>query len=432
MKHHNVLVLAYYFPPMGLSGVQRVAKFVKYLPDYGWHPTVITSGPTLYYAEDQSLLNEVQSAGISILRTAPSARVQKLIEAGTVTMPRERVRRALSKMSSTLFVPDNKQKWARKALELAREVISQHPIDVIFASGPPFSTLMAGARLSAESGIPFVADYRDLWFGNQFHAYPTLWHKHKHKQYEHETLARASRITVTNRKMKEYLIATYKHLDFRDVAIIPHGWDKEDFPDRSALAPFNTASKHDRPMRLTFTGTFYDVVTPLPLFKAVRKLRKERPDLRLELHFAGMLREEYRRKAKRYHIDDIIVDHGYLPHRESVELLTNSDVLWLMLGNTRNVDSWSPAKFYEYVGTGKPILACVPDGVIRLDAVNYKAAWITEPDDIQSIKEAISEIYDCWMNGTLPSADQQFVNGLQRQHQAGELARSLATALRVV
>ena len=416
---------------MGLSGVQRVSKFVKYLPGHGWNPIVVTTGPTLYYAEDQTLLDEVESSNITIVRTESSARVKKLMEAGTVKMPRERIRRAFSRMSSALFVPDGKKSWARKAVALAREVISQHPIDVIFASGPPFSTLMAGAQISAESGIPFVADYRDLWYGNQFHSYPTLWHKHKHMQYEHDTLARAARITVTNRRMKEYLIATYKHLDFRDVAIIPHGWDRADFPTALPQAPFQ-ASNTNRALKLTFSGTFYDVVTPVPLFKAMRKLRKERPDVNIELHFAGMLREEYKRKAKRLKLDDILIDHGYLPHKESVELLVNSDVLWLMLGNTRNIDTWAPAKFYEYIGTSKPILACVPDGVIKSDAMSYKAAWITAPDDVKAIATALSEIYDRWRAGTLPLPDQAFVNSFQRQAQAGELARTLATALRVI
>ncbi|MCO6466056.1 MAG: glycosyltransferase [Bradyrhizobiaceae bacterium] len=430
MNHHNVLILAYYFPPMGLSGVQRLSKFVSYLPDYGWQPYVVTTGPTPYYAEDQTLLAEVEASGATIFRTEPSKRAQRLLAAGPVKMPRERIRRTISKLSSALYVPDNKRHWAQKAMALAREVIAQHPIDVIFVSGPPFSIVMAGAQLSAETGIPFVADYRDLWYGNQFHSYPTLWHKHRHTQYEHQTLARASRITVTNRRMKEYLINTYKYLDFRDVVIIPHGWDANDFP-----ADYRPAIQHNRsdaPFKLTFTGTFYDVVTPVPMFKAIRKLRKERPDMRIELHFAGMLRDEYKRKARRMKLDDVVIDHGYLPHKASVELLTQSDALWLMLGETRNVDSWAPAKFYEYTGTRKPILACVPDGALKQDAASYKASWITDPMDVPAIKEAVSNMYDRWLAGTLPTPDLTYVNSLQRQLQAQELGRTLATALRVV
>ncbi|KXK33905.1 MAG: glycosyl transferase group 1 [Chlorobi bacterium OLB6] len=106
---HTVLVLAYYYPPMGLSGVQRVAKFTKYLPQYGWNPIVVTTGPTLYYAEDQTLLHEVEAAGVEIVRTEPSLRVKKLLEKGVITMPRESVRKFISKSSSALFVPDNKK-----------------------------------------------------------------------------------------------------------------------------------------------------------------------------------------------------------------------------------------------------------------------------------------------------------------------------------
>ncbi len=428
MAQHTVLVLAYYFPPMGLSGVQRIAKLVKYLPDAGWKPIVVTTGPTLYYAEDRTLLQEVQDAGVEIIRTEPSARMKKLVETGTVPMPRERIRKTLSKLSSALFVPDNKKGWARKAVAQARDVIGQFPIDVIYASGPPFSTLMAGAQLNGETGIPFVADYRDLWFGNQFHSYPTLWHKHQHKRLEHQTLARASRITVTNRRMKEFLIATYPHLDFRDVAIIPHGWDPQDF---SAL-PQRSTRTSEQPFRLTFTGTFYDVVTPTYVFRAIRKLLKVRPDIRIELHFAGMLREEYRRKARRMKLDSIVVDHGYLPHNESVNLIQNSDALWMMLGDTRNVDTWAPAKLYEYFGTRKPILVCAPEGTATADARRYKASWITPPSDVEAIMDAVMSMYDSWMAGTLPQPNEDFVDQHRRDVLAAEVARTLATALRVV
>ncbi len=436
MTNHNVLVMAYYFPPMGLSGVQRVAKFVKYLPDFGWHPYVVTTGPTLYYAKDESLMDEVAESGATIFRTEPSARMKKLLESGTVKMPRERLRRTASRLSSAFFIPDNKQGWARKALQLAREVVASVAIDVIFVSGPPFSTMMAGAQLSAETGIPLVLDYRDLWLGNQFHSYPTLWHENRHKALEHATLSRASRITVTNRRIKERMINNYPHLDFRDVVIIPHGWDEADFATAAPLSNLITddpsGDVSSRPLRITYTGTFYDVITPVPFFKALKKLRKERPDVSVQLHVAGMLRDEYKNKARRMKLDDAIVDHGYLPHPQSVQLLLESDVLWITVGNTRNADTISSAKLYEYFGTRKPLLASVPEGALRKDAQRYGAAWITEPDDVQGIMQAIIDLHERWRQGAFPIANEEFVMQHRRKTLTGELARTLATSLRVV
>lgn len=429
MAQHSVLVLAYYFPPMGLSGVQRIAKFVKYLPDHGWRPTVIATGPVAYYAHDQSLLDELEACGTEIIRTSGSDPNSLLKDKGTVKMPRERFRKLMGKVSNTFFIPDNKKGWAKQALAVARELCQQRHFDMIFVSGPPFSTMMAGAELSAEFNIPLVLDYRDLWFGNQFHYYLTPWHGHKHKKLEHRTLARASKVTVTNRKIKERLIHTYPHLEFNDVLILPHGYDPADLASVAQRSQQITPSSA---FKLTYAGIFYDVVTPVPFLKAVKRVRKERPDIQLELHFAGLLRDEYRKKARRMKLDDIIVDHGYLEHGDTVRLLTDSDALWMMVGNTKNADTISSGKLYEYFGTRKPLLVSVPEGALKKDAEKYGAAWITEPDDVKAIAAVIIEMYDQWKKGALPRPNEQFVKQFDRYAITGELARVLASSLRVI
>ncbi|MEW6061984.1 MAG: glycosyl transferase family 1, partial [Bacteroidota bacterium] len=134
----NVLVIAYYFPPLGGSGVQRVLKFVKYLPQFGWQPTVLTIGPTAYYAKDESLLKEIESLNIRIIRTSsidPNTVVHKKHD--VVRMPKEGTRKLLSFISDTFFIPDNKIGWKRKAIKAASEVLKNEKFDVIFATSPP-------------------------------------------------------------------------------------------------------------------------------------------------------------------------------------------------------------------------------------------------------------------------------------------------------
>ncbi|MBK6292143.1 MAG: glycosyltransferase [Ignavibacteria bacterium] len=426
MAQHSVLVFAYYFPPMGLSGVQRVSKFVKYLPDNGWQPHVITTGPTAYYAHDPSLLEELEGRDIVIHRTSGADPNSLLKGKGTVKMPREWMRKIMRKASDTIFIPDNKRSWAKQALALARELVKEHTFDAIFVSGPPFSAMMAAAELSEETGIPLVVDYRDLWYGNQFHFYPTPWHAHRHQALEHDVLTHASRVTVTNRRLKERLIATYNHLNFEDVVILPHGFDPEDIP-----APPPT-KRNDGVFRLTYAGIFYDVVTPIPFFKAVKKVMSERKDVPIELHFAGLLREEYSKAAKKLGLSDVIHDHGYCAHEESVKLLMESDVLWMMVGNTRNADTISSAKLYEYFGTRKPLLVSVPNGALRKDAERYGASWITDPDDVEAIALCINEMIDAWKKGALPRPDESVVEQFNRTTLTSQLARQLALSTRVM
>jgi len=136
----KVLVIAYYFPPMGLSGVQRTLKFVKYLKNYNWDPTVITTGDVGYYAHDEYLANELDETNVQVLRIGGRDPNSLLSKFGTIKLPREIFRKAFNKFSQTLFIPDNKITWAKKALMKAEELLKNENFDALFVSGPPFSS----------------------------------------------------------------------------------------------------------------------------------------------------------------------------------------------------------------------------------------------------------------------------------------------------
>src|SRR5512140_1822224 len=102
----KVLIIAYYFPPMGLSGVQRTVKFAKYLPKYGWKPTVLTVEPTGYYAFDETLLKEAEEAGVKIVRTRSYDVNRLLRKHGVIKMPSEMMRKVLQFFGDLFFIPD--------------------------------------------------------------------------------------------------------------------------------------------------------------------------------------------------------------------------------------------------------------------------------------------------------------------------------------
>ena len=164
----------------------------------------------------------------------------------------------------------------------------------------------------------------------------------------------------------------------------------------------------------------------------MRKVLAERKDITLELHFAGLLRDEYVKAAKKLELTDIIHNHGYCAHAESVQLLLESDALWMMVGNTRNADTISSAKLYEYMGTRKPLLVSVPNGALRKDAERYGASWITEPDDVDAIAACIIEMVDAWRKGLLPTPDEAVVQSFDRRMLTASLAKQLAMATKVV
>jgi hypothetical protein len=406
----KVLVIAYYFPPMGLSGVQRTLKFVKYMKNYGWEPIVLTSAQTGYFAHDNSLLQEAESTGVKIVRVGGSDINSKLASKGTVRMPAEIIRKILSRLSYTFYVPDNKIGWTKKAIVKAREILKSEDIEMIFVSGPPFSSFIMAANLKKEFNLPLILDYRDLWYGSQFAFYPTPIHLYLHKKKEYMVLKAADKIITTNRKVKEKILNYYKFLTFEDIYIISHGYDPQDFQD---LVP---EKKNNQKMILTYSGIFYEFITPKYFLKAFKMLSEERPDIAayIELHFVGMLRTENEKLIRKLNLQSFVKEFGYLNHKDALVKVISSDVLWLMVGRARNIETHSAGKLFEYFGARKPILACLPDGALKSAAEEYGASIITEPDNPEQIKSAIISIYELYKNNSLPKPNEEFVEKHRR------------------
>ncbi len=407
----KVLVIAYYYPPLGLSGVQRTVKFTKYLKNYNWEPTVITTGSAAYFAHDESLLGEVEKAGIKVIRTSASEPNAVLNKYGTVRMP-ERLRKILNRISQTIFIPDNKVSWSNKAYKVASELLSKESFDVIFVTIPPFSAFNIAAKLKKKFNIPLFVDYRDLWYGNQFAFYPTPMHSYLHKKMEYKALRAADKIITTNRRIKEKLINYYQFLTFEDIFIIPHGYDDEDFEN------LPVEKKSNSKMRITYSGIFYEFITPKYLLKAFKKISLERPDIssNIELHFIGLLKNENKKLVRKLNLDDYVFEHGYLPHKDALSKTMMSDVLWMMVGKSRNSDTISSGKLYEYFGTRKPIIASLPEGALRTAAENYGAAFVTQPNNVDEIKQVIIHIYELYIKNELPKPNEDFVKQHQREY----------------
>ena len=415
----KVLVIAYYFPPMGLSGVQRTLKFVKYMKDYNWEPTILTTAPVGYYAHDKSLESEAEKINLNVVRVNGKGINAKLSKRGTIKMPPEIIRKTLSFVSNTFFVPDNKKGWSNHALEKGREILKNNPFDLIFVSAPPFSTINLAVKLKKEFDLPLVIDYRDLWYGNQFTTYPSPFHKYLHKKMEYAALKAADKIIATNRKMKEKILNNFKFLTFEDIFIIPQGYDPKDFEK------LKTEHKPNNKLRFAYSGLFYGFITPKYFLKAFKELTIERPDItaNIELHFIGYLRNENKKLIRKLKLQEFVVEHGYLDHSDALTKAMASDVLWITVGYTRNVDTHSSGKLYEYFGTRKPILVSVPDGALKTAAEDYKASFITNPEDIPNIKKQIIKIYELYKSNELPVPDEDFIEKHRRDFLTEQLTK---------
>ncbi|HUI10507.1 MAG TPA: glycosyltransferase family 4 protein [Bacteroidota bacterium] len=386
----RVLVIAYYFPPMGLSGVQRTLKFVKYLTRFGWHPTVLTVQPGGYFARDETLLAELEGRNVRIERTSPSGPLRLFRRKPVVGMPKEWKRRLFSRLSDTFFIPDNKIGWKRRAVARALALHRETPFDLVFATAPPFTAFLIGRRIKKKINKPLVLDYRDPWVDYPFKFYPTPLHKLANVLLERRALRASSHVITTNRRVKEQILQRHRFLTYHDIDIISQGFDPEDFPGAPHVAARKPRTPPaERRMRVTYAGVFWEDRVPDFFLRALHELFAEKPRLRgrIEALFVGKFREENMRLVARLSLQDTVRVVDYLPHRECVAELRASDVLWMTVGDGVG----SPGKVYEYIGARKPILALVPDGYLKA-TVEEAGGIAVGPRDVPAIKGALEEL----------------------------------------
>jgi glycosyltransferase involved in cell wall biosynthesis len=415
----KVLVIVYYFPPMGLSGVQRTFKFVKYFKNYNWEPTVITSADAGYFTYDEYLSKELIETGVRVIRIGRKDTNSRLSKYKTKKLPREIFRKVFSKLGQTFFLPDNKVLWSKKAISKAEEMLNNEKFDAIYVTGPPFSTMHILSRIKKNYRIPLIIDYRDLWCKSYFAFYPTPIHKILHKKMEYNVLKAADRIIVSNRKIKEKIINSYQFLTFNDVVIITNGYDPPDFENAKVIP------KHNNRMILTYSGIFMVYNTPKYFLKAFKEISVEHPEIAkdIELHFVGFLRNENIRLIKKLNLQEFVVNHGYVNHNDAVSKIMSSDVVWMMVDNRRNIDAVLPGKIYEYMGAKKPIIACVPEGATKIVVQEYPASYICKPGDIAEIKKIILKVYSHYKSSKFPIPDDENLIKFRRDYLTEKLIK---------
>jgi glycosyltransferase involved in cell wall biosynthesis len=416
----KVLVVSYYFPPMGLSGVQRTLKFVKYLPEYDWSPIVLTTGATNYFAFDESLLSDTNSDLISIHRTEKDPfKFSKGNESKTLVYPSRLKQRLFRMLSQSIFIPDSRIRWKKHAVQLGSKIIEENPdINLIFATAPPFTDFLVAQELAAKYDIPFVVDYRDLWADNPQYFFATPFHKSRAIELETNVLRHSRKIFVITRTMKEKLLTRYRFLSHDDISIISHGFDKADF------SPYLHLKPNPNKFTITHCGLFPDDRTPKYFLKALVKFFEKKPEARskFEARFVGIMRKNHIKMINRLKLNDVTKLTGYLPHQEAVKNLMESNVLWMMIRN--NLET--PGRFFEYIGAGKTLLISAPNGSMKQIAEESNAAFITSPENINEIVQALVAMFDLWKQGFLPVPDDSFIEQFDRNNLTKKLAREIS------
>lgn len=433
----RVLVIAYHFPPVGGAGVQRSLKFVEHLPSFGFEPVVVT-GPgrqrERWTPADESLI----------------ASLPRGLEVHRISEPEPGCARGWRRRSERwLRVPSRFAAWwTHGVTELALKI---DDIDLVYVSMSPFESSDAAAAVARRLERPLVADLRDPWALDEMQIYPSRLHRLLEERMMGHALSQADAIVMNTREATAALLRRFPRLAEKQVVTITNGFDRTDFerePSRridDAFRIVHTGYLHTELGRLQrrrsrvrklIGGELGDVDilarSHVNLVEALRRLICRRPALaqRLELHLAGVVSDLDRSLVAR---DPWIIVHGYLAHAESVDLVRSADLLFLPmhdlpLGTRSRI---VPGKTYEYLASGRPVLAAVPDGDARDMLAARASSLLARPNDVAEIERLVEQALEEYVeHGRAPSEPMlPDLASLERRALTEELANVFREAL---
>jgi glycosyltransferase involved in cell wall biosynthesis len=408
----KVLVLTYYFPPLGGAGVQRTLKFVKYLNEYGYTPTVVTVSPNCVRKnKDASMLAEVPG-NIRVYR-APTLDPDYLYK----VLYGFKAFRLVEWFNRRVFVPDIQTVWCWFAQPVIERAIREQQPDLIHVSGMPFSAFVLGARAARKHKLPLVLDFRDEWTTNpgERRAIAT---SDRERSLERFAIESASGLVTISPLMRKHLCAVYPRLNGIPGEIISNGYDEADF---TGLPPFPPVSQT---LRIVFTGTLYGpfVTVFRNLVEGVRRLIE-----RHEIPVNRVCIEIYGKNVPGSVLPDnpgFVTFHGYCSHRETIHHMTEGDLLLMTVGSDPGHASLLSGKMYEYLRVGRPILGIVPPSGEAAEVLRRTGAGIVpEADDPESLARTVRSCYSLHIEGKLGvTPNLEAVHAFDRRILTGRLA----------
>jgi glycosyltransferase involved in cell wall biosynthesis len=425
----RVAFLSYYFPPIGGAGAQRPARFVRYLRELGWDPLVVTGpGPAedRWTPRDEALAADVPD-DVEVRRVPGPEPAQSSGRAARA----ERWLGAESPWSRW---------WIDGAVEAAGKVAD---IDLVYAWMSPFESATAAAELAHRLRVPWVADLGDPWALDEMMVYPTRLHRRLELRRMRRALASADTVVMSTPEAVRRVRRAIPELGATEVVSIPNGFDAADFAEPAeprrdgAFRIVHTGYLHtemglrqrSHPGLKRLLGGTSDGVDFLTrshyfLLQAVDRVLRERPDAAsmLEVHLAGVASAADLTVAAGSPVTRMA---GYLPHDETLELVRTADLLFLPMqdlppGVRAGI---VPGKTYEYLGSGRRILAAVPEGDARDLLLEAGGALLCSPSDAEGMAAAIASELDRFVAGdpALPP-DPAVVGRYEYRKLAGRLA----------
>lgn len=394
MQSLNVLLVTYSFPPAGGVGVLRATSLARYLPSAGIRLDVLTTRNAAAVGTDLTLLRNIP-AEVTVHRSltfdlpfSMRKRFKRLVSNSgkrvTASRTSNDAPNFIKSLLQDLLLPDPQVAWLPIAFRKACKIIVDRKIQLVLITVPPFSCSLLVQQLRRRfPDLPLIIDFRDEWlsttinlvsFSNRARAQRVA------RKAEASAIATSTAVVAVTESARREIRTRYPEESEEKFRLIPNGFD-------SAVSPRMSGpqySSRDNKILVTFVGTLYRSTDPTPVIHAIQRLPEDLKT-RLKIRFIGYIEDPLYREAL-LSLGRTVELVGFIAHNEATKALLETDYVLLITHDRINV----PAKFYDYIGSGRPILAAIhPDSEVRRLLEDVNAGWWADVRDVGQIQQLL-------------------------------------------
>lgn len=429
----KVLIITYYWPPSGGSGVQRWMYFAKFLPENGYEPHIITVDPKFasYSNTDENLLLQVKHLDIYKTKTIEPLKVYSYLTTGDSTkgipqggVPsknRSLLKKTASFIRGNFFIPDARRGWVNYAYKKAQDVIRQQQIDLVITTGPPHSTHLVGLKLKQKLGIKWLADLRDPW--SQLYYNKDLYRTKTAQQYDEKLEKKVLEFSDINLTVGHNLNELFKKIYPKEPSKFQYIYNGFDSDLLDSIHPVKKPY-----FEITFIGLLTDHQPFQSFIKTVKGLLQDIPKANVKVCLAGRISENTINQFVSELNGIEIINHGYITHKKAIQLMKDSNCLVNCLADMENDEILISGKQMEYVSTGNPILCfgnTKGESAMILNKLKYSC--MVDKTNIKESTSFLINLYQNWSESKplLNNTESDFIKSKSRKETTKQLVELL-------
>jgi len=417
MNKLNILIITYYWPPSGGSGVQRWMYFAKYLKKLGCNPVVLTVDPKYasYNLKDLSLYSQIKDIETHKTFSLEVLSLYSFLKSGnkTKSIPQSYIpnKSIFDKITSfirlNLFIPDSRIGWNYFAFQKAKKIISNNKIDYVITTGPPHSSHLIGEKIYKKYKLKWIVDLRDPW-SELFYLKDRFrfnFSKKLNVKLETNVIEKADAI-ITTVGDRYHKILKAKITNPNKIHQIYNGYDKLNYDKIEEIKP--------KKFNIVFTGMLTQNHNYETFYEVLKVLNPKQNNLNLILTFAGRIDKKI---IKIYSNKIELHNKGYIDHNNAISTIKSSHLLInFNYKNTEETDMIS-GKLIEYLASGSPIInfsnsAKESEIVLKTSPKSFNA----NNNNINQVVTFIKSEYSEWLEGRYKKQNLTNISSLSREN----------------